>query len=179
MTPEFISEFEITYAIYRGWVRHPLGQKARKNHMKRILWKLGGLLIAVFLILMGVFLPDNAALYIGIAFSGAMLYMITLHTNAAAKKQYQLALKANDGQPWKRTFSFSDVIRMTDFRTDAEYKYSQVSQLTEDAGYLYIWLGNDFVLRIPKNSFTKGSAQALAGFIDSKKKKPKKAKKSR
>lgn len=178
MTTEFISEFEITYDVYLDWVKHPLGRKARKNHIKRVLWKFGGLLISVFLILIGVFLPDNAALYIGIAFSGAMLYMVTLNANTAAKKQYQLAIKANDGQPWKRTFSFSDVIRMTDFRTDAEYKYSQVTQLTDDARYLYVWLGVDFVLRIPKNSMTKGSAQALAGFIESKKKKPKKAKKS-
>ena len=176
MTPEFISEFEITYDIYLDWVRHPIGQKAKKNRLKRLIWKLAGLLIAAFLVMLGIFMPDNAALYIGIAFLGAMLYMVLIYPNTAAKNQYKKALTENDGQPWIRTFTFTDVIKMSDFRTQAEYKYAQVTQFSEDKRYCYLWLGNDYVLRVLKSGMTKGSPQALRGFVESKMKRPKKKK---
>lgn len=176
MTSEFISEFEITYNVYLDWVKHPIGRKAKRNKMKRLIWRFGGLLIAAFLILLGIFLPDNAALYIGIAFSGAMLYMLFIYPSSVANGQYKKALAENNGQPWVRTFEFADGIKMKDFRTQADYKYSQISQATEDNRYFYIWLGDDFVLRILKNSFTRGSVDAFRNFIQSKMKKPKKKK---
>jgi hypothetical protein len=179
MAPEFINEFEITYDIYKGWVNHPLGQKARKNKMKRNLWKMAGLFISVFLILLGIYLPENAAIFIGIAFLGAMLYLAVLLPGTAARKQYKLAIAENTNQPWKRTITFSNVIHMADFRTDAEYKYTQVSQVTEDKSYYYIWLGSDYVLRILKSAFTRGSADAFRGYILSKTKKNKNNQKSR
>ncbi len=179
MAPEFISEFEITYGVYLDWVRHPLGKKARRNRMKRLVWKMAGLLISAFLIVLGISIPDNAAMFIGIAFSGAMLYLVFLYPNTAAKNQYKKAIAENDSHPWIRTLTFTDVIKMSDFRTQAEYKYSQATHLSEDNQYLYLWLGSDFVLRVLKSGFTKGSPQALAGFIESKMKKTKKSKKSR
>ncbi len=174
MATEFINEYEITFDIYRNWVRHPVGQKAKKNRTKRLLWKTAGLCIAVFLILLGIFLPDNAAMYIGIAFAGAMAYLLIFSSSNATKKQYKLAVAANENKPWIRTYTFSDVIKMSDFRGDAEYRYAQISMTAEDGDYFYLWLGRDYVLRILKSGFIKGSEGAFRNFIESKTKKKKK-----
>lgn len=173
MAPAYICEFEITFDIYNDWVKHPLGKKARKNRMKRLLWKTAGVFIAVFVTLIGVFLPDNAALFIGIAFTAAMAFLLLFSARIATKRQYAAAIAENGGQPWIRSFAFSDAVKMADFRTTAEYKYAQLSRITEDAGYYYLWLGGDYVLRIPKASFTKGSPNAFPDFIRSKLKKRK------
>lgn len=171
MAPAYICEFEVTFKVYHDWVTHPIGRKARKNRMKRLLWKTAGLFIAVFVTLIGIFLPDNAALFIGIAFTAAMAFLLVFSTRIASKRQYAAAIAENGGQPWMRSFSFSDVIKMADFRTTAEYKYAQLSGITGDAGYFYLWLGGDYVLRLPKTAFTQGSPAAFADFIRSKLKK--------
>lgn len=177
MAPEFINEFEITYDVYKDWVKHPMGQKARRNKMKRLLWNFAGLLISAFLILLGMILPINAALFIGVAFMGAMLYLLIFSQEMATKKQYNLAVESNVNPPWKRTFTFSDVIQMLDFRTQADFKYSQIKQITEDNRCFYLWLNNDYVLRILKDAFTKGNTKTFRNYIEAKIKK--KNKKSR
>ncbi len=165
MIPQFVNEFEITFDIFKKWTRQPINKKVKQDKTKKLILFLFGLVVSIALILFGIFWPNSVAIFIGSLFVLLLFFRAAILPNMTLKKRYDQIITSQMNQPWIRSYSFADVIQVTDFQNHSEYKYSSLTGATEDNDYYYLWLNKGSVIRVMKSAFKKGTAKDFRGFI--------------
>jgi len=163
MEPAFVSEFEVTLKRYQEWAAHPVGKKAVRSRvrMKILCGVLGG--CGILLLILG---WGSGDLLTGVLFlTMALLEPLALRP-LTVKRQYRLLREARMQERWVRTTTFSDHIAVKEGNTQTDIAYASLRQVTEDAGYFYLWQNENFVLRIPRDSFMAGRPEDFRAFLE-------------
>lgn len=163
MEPVFVSEFEVTLKRYQEWATHPVGKKAVRSQvrLKILCGVLGG--CGILLLILG--WGSGDLLTGGLFLAMALLEPLALRP-LMVKRQYRLLREARMQERWIRTTTFSDRIVIREGNTQTDVAYASLRQVTEDAGYFYLWQNENFVLRIPKDSFMVGSPEDFRAFLE-------------
>ncbi|MDD6032705.1 MAG: hypothetical protein PUC47_04335 [Oscillospiraceae bacterium] len=165
MEPVFVSRFEVTLDRYRDWARHPVGRTAVKNRRRSLVLRwiivLGGLLILT----LGLLWRDVYEILLGCFFAVWGVLRLSVLQERALRKQYRMLKEARKQDRWIRTTTFSDRIVTEEGNTRTEHAYGDIRRVTEQNGCCFLWVSEDFVLRIPLCSFVQGDGAAFLPFI--------------
>ncbi|MCI8600931.1 MAG: hypothetical protein HFE45_04970 [Oscillospiraceae bacterium] len=161
MEPAFEVEFEVTPALYYSWLRRPLGKKAVQA--RRAAWVLEGIIALMGLLL--VMLYGGVFRLLGIFFVLLAAERAFLRPELAIRRQYQAVLEVNGGQRWIRRIIFADRVTVVDGRSQVASEYRDFTALTEDNGDFCLWQGENYLLRVPRKFFVKGSPADFGRFI--------------
>ena len=67
---------------------------------------------------------------------------------------------------WQAEYAFyQDKMLISTGNQRAEYLYSKIGRVEQDAFFVYIWINSTTVCRVPKNAFVKGDYNQLIGLM--------------
>ena len=165
MERKFINQFPITFKLYQEWANNPIGRYAVQNRKRGIWLRVSGCICSSIMIVAGALLQELYAVLMGSIF--LVIFILRLFPNRKLKKQYELILKAQNNNVWVRTIAFSDSLDVEEGRSATHYEYSDISKISENEKYFFLFLNEDTVLRIRKDSFILGSCDDFRVFMSS------------
>lgn len=166
MEPKFINQFSITLELYKDWCNNPIGNAAVKNRNRGIHLRVILACCGILLIVMGLLIKEFFAILAGFGFSYIAFNRLFILPNKIIKMQYDNLPKLNNSDSVIRKTTFSDEILCESGNATMKYSYSEVEKMTEDHSYFYLFLNQDMVLRIKKDSFTLGTTDTFREFCN-------------
>lgn len=167
MEPKFINEYAVTLELYKEWSNNPVGKAAIRNRKKRRLLCAAGVIWGFLILAFGYFQQEYYAVALGIGFILLFTLWVSLMPAHILKKQYDTIMKARNGRPWVRTITFSDAIAAQDANASSRYEYAEIVSITQSDAYFYLFVNEDMVIRVRKDSFIQGSCDEFRQFISS------------
>jgi len=155
--------FENRYMMNKNrfieWAKHPI-----KKNILAIIW----FVIMIFTIFMSILSIMNKDIIFFIFYmlmSVFCIYRCFFRTKFLLSKQFKVIAINHGNDEWERVIQFGDSIILIDGNTKTEYQWSQVRELINDRDYLILVLGKGIGIRLAKNGFIKGTADAFLDFI--------------
>lgn len=164
------NSYQITLDTYLYFCDHPLGKDAVKR-LKR--WKIlhfSAMCVSALLAIIEIMILQDFVLGL-IAFSLCIIiaYKLFIHRKKLNIKQYKMIMESQMTDKWIRTTIFTpEQIVLEDGNATANYSYENIHNLTGDEEYYYLWISENFLFRLPKQSFEIGEPEAFAKYIQGK-----------
>lgn len=169
MHPLFENTVEMTLPRFLSLCDTPVGASALRD-LRR--WKVrGDVLIALSaaLVAASALLRDWALVAATALLTAFCCYHRFWRRTRLNKRQYARIRQAQTTPEWLRTTRFGeDAVTVDDANAQTHFAYTDFCRVSEDAQTFYLWRDADFVLRLPKNSFTVGDAATFPAFIQQK-----------
>ncbi len=166
MEPAFVNQYTITLEMLREWTKLPVGRSAIRGRRRWRTLRTFGIGISFAIIAFGVVMMEFYAALLGVAFLAIFVLQLFVVPGRALKKQYDMKIKSLNNQPWVRKTIFSDKIVVEDGKSTTIFEYSEMMKVTEDERYFNLFLNEDMVLRIRRDSFIHGASESFRDFID-------------
>jgi hypothetical protein len=174
MEPEFVNQYTITLELLKEWAKHPVGRSAVSNRKKSVTLRTLGIAISGMMIAAGIIMNQFYVILMGIAFFLIYAFRLFVLPNKALKAQYDMKLKSLNNMPWIRTTTFSNMITVEDGKSNTSFEYSKILKITENEQYFNLYLNENMVLRIRRDSFILGTCDDFEKFIKKSAKRKKK-----
>lgn len=166
MEKTFTNEYEINFDRYYEWILNPIAPQAQKILKSNKISKIVGLVCGILLLVIALITWQIPYLIIGICYTAYCVYAIIFKTRKLAVNQYNRILRANKTKTWMRQIDFfEDHLTVCDNKQTVEYNYSEIQDLTENEEYYHLWLDDQFIVRIRKDSFTLGESEAFKEYF--------------
>lgn len=166
MEPAFVNQYTITLGLLKEWSKLPVGRSAIQGRRKWRTLRTFGVGISLAIIVFGAIMLEFYAALLGVAFLAVFVLQLFVVPARALKKQYELKIKSLNNQPWIRKTVFVDKIIVEDGNSTTNFEYSEIIKVTENEQYFNLFLNEDMVLRIRRDSFILGESNAFRNFID-------------
>ena len=167
MEPNFVNQYDVTLELYKEWSNNPVGKAAIRNRSKKRVLSAAGVIWGVMIMAVGYFQQEYYVVALGLGFILLFTLWVALMPNRVFKKQYDTIMKSRNGRPWIRTITFSDAITMQDANVTSRYEYAEIVSVAENDAYFYLFVNEDIVIRIRKDSFLQGGCDEFRQFINS------------
>lgn len=168
MEPKFINEVNITFELYKYWAKHPMGKRAVRSRKTGLVLQIILAVCGLFLSLLSIFTRDFFELICGLIFLMIALSRLFILPDKMLKRQYRLILKSQNTASWVRKTIFSDEIICEEGNSVTRYRYSDITGIKEDEHLFYLfYINEDMVIRICKDGFVLGTADAFRDFCNS------------
>lgn len=167
MEPKFINEINITFELYKYWAKHPMGKSAVRGRKRGLILRIILAVCGLLLCLLSIFTRDFYELICGLIFLMIALARLFILPDKMLKRQYRLILKSQNTDSLVRKIIFSDEIICEEGNSTTRYRYSDITGITEDEHLFYLFYNEDMVIRVCKDGFVLGTADAFRDFCNS------------
>lgn len=165
MEQQYINQYKISFELFKEWANNPIGKNAIRNRKKGIRLRVIGIACSILIAALGVVTNDYLFILIGALTFVLFLVRLFYLPSKMIKKQYNLFKKSQNDKDVTRTITFADNIVIDDGRSSTHYDYSEISKMSEDEEYFYLFLNADMGLRVRKDSFIKGTCEDFRVYI--------------
>lgn len=164
----FVNQYIITYEILLDQVLHPQDLMGKRNRKRSKIFQIMALFCDIFVLILSVFSKDLVLFSLSVMLLAVIIHRIFFKTRSAVRIQYEQAKAIIGTDELRYEIHFGDEIEVTDKNDTGIYEYHQITDISSDNRFCYLWIGENMVIRVMSDGFTTGSYEKFERFIWSK-----------
>lgn len=182
MDVEFVNRYTVSREGQKAFHIDPTRRRAERSPMPRptgggrrgSVIRMSGLVLAVGILIIALVSQMWVFFILGLIL--ALIYTMRIvqtrnETDTADQRQarrMEELIAIQQAPKWIRFIRFGDFVESEDPSSWKQYKYSQITRITQDSAYITLWMDDETQVRVYKKGFIIGTLEGFEPFIEKK-----------